>query len=217
MDRELVLAGLLIITVTLTLLGAAPWSPTIEPKASAREWERAAWRALWWPSVPVVAVISILIGWALVEPADSDELLPISALVISALFLGLWVRALVRAIRALKSRTPVVAGTIGLWRPRIILSHDLVMRLDPDALDAAQAHETAHMRHRDPLRILWAQVITDLQWPWPAAKRRFDRWRHVLELARDEEARLEARTARTSPLLSSSPRSCDSRARLAHR
>ena len=38
---------------------------------------------------------------------------------------------------------------------------------------------------------MWlARVATDLQWPGPAARRRLDRWRHALELARDEEARI---------------------------
>jgi hypothetical protein len=189
-DRNLVLAGLLIVSVGLTLLAAAPWPRVITPRRSAREWEVATWHALWWPSVPVVAVISILIGWAIVEPAISDEHLPFSALVMSAVFLGLWLRVVMRAVRALRSRIPVVAGTVGLWRARVVFSDDLVARLDPHALDAAEAHETAHVRHRDPLRIWLAQLITDLQWPWPAATRRFRRWRHVLELARDEEARL---------------------------
>jgi hypothetical protein len=189
-DRELVLAGLLIITVGLTLLAVAPWPRPITPRRSGREWEVATWRALWWPSVPVVAVVSILIGWAIVEPAISDEHLPFSALVMSAVFLGLWLRVVIRAVRALRSRTPVVAGTVGLWRAQVVFSDDFIARLDPHALDAAAAHETAHVRHRDPLRIWLAQLITDLQWPWPAATRRFRRWRHILELARDEEARL---------------------------
>ena len=62
MDRDLVLAGLLIITVGLTLHGAAPWPPRVKPRLSARHWEQAAWRALWCPIVPVVGVISVLIG-----------------------------------------------------------------------------------------------------------------------------------------------------------
>ena len=189
MDRDLVLAGLLIITAGLTLLGAAPWPPSIKPRLSARHWEQAAWRALWCPIVPVVGVISVLIGWAIMEPATSDEPLPFSALVISTPVVGLWLRALIRAARALNSHPPVLAGTVGLWRARVVFSHELVVRLDADAMEAARAHEAAHARHRDPLRIWLAQLITDLQWPWPAARRRFERWRHVLELARDEEAR----------------------------
>lgn len=85
MDRELVLGGLLIITVGLTLFGAAPWPTRIHPTRNAR-WEVVLWRAVWWPVVPIVAVISVLIGWAIVEPAVSDEALPFSALVLSALF-----------------------------------------------------------------------------------------------------------------------------------
>jgi hypothetical protein len=61
-DRDLVLAGLLIITVTVTLLAAAPWPTPIRSKRSARQWELAAWRTLWWPSVPVVAVTSVLLA-----------------------------------------------------------------------------------------------------------------------------------------------------------
>ena len=72
----------------------------------------------------------------------------------------------------------------------MVLSDELIARLDVDALEAVKAHEAAHVRHRDPLRIWLAQLVTDLQWPWPAAQERFTRWRQVLELARDEEARL---------------------------
>jgi hypothetical protein len=188
-DRNLVLAGLLIITVGLTLFGVAPWPTPIRPRRNAREWELAAWRALWWPSVPVVAIISVLIGWAIVEPAMSDEPLPFSALAFSALFALVWLRALIRAARARSSGTPV-AGTVGLWRARMVFSDQFIAELDADALTAAQFHEQAHLQHRDPLRIWLAQLITDLQWPWPSAHRRFTRWRHVLELARDEGARL---------------------------
>jgi hypothetical protein len=188
-DRDLVLAGLVIITVGLALFGAAPWPTPIRPKDSAREWELATWRALWWPSVPVVVVISVLIGWAIVEPAMSDEPLHFSAVIVSGVFATLWLRALIRAARALDASLPAV-GTVGLWRPRVVFSDRLIAHLDVAAFKAAQLHEAAHVRHRDPLRIWLAQLITDLQWPWPSAQRRFRRWRHVLELARDEEARL---------------------------
>jgi hypothetical protein len=107
-----VLAGLLIIIVGLTLFAAGPWPRPISPRRSAREWEMAAWRALWWPSVPVVAVISILIGWAIVEPAISDEHLSFSAVVMSAVFLGLWFRVVIRAVRALTSRADLAEAVL---------------------------------------------------------------------------------------------------------
>lgn len=189
-DRELVLAGLIVITVSLTLLATGPWPRSVESRASARQWERASWRGLWSPGAPVVMVISVLIGWAIVEPANSDEPLPGSALLIIGVFLVLWLRTVTRAARALKTPTPFVAGTVGLWRPRMVLSDTLVAQLDAEALHAVKAHEAAHVRHRDPLRIWLAQIVTDLQWPWPAAQHRFAQWRQVLELARDEEARV---------------------------
>ena len=34
-----------------------------------------------------------------------------------------------------------------------------------------------------------AQLITDLQWPWPEARRRLENWLEALEWLRDEEAR----------------------------
>jgi hypothetical protein len=110
---------------------------------------------------------------------------------VSALFAGVWLRALVRAAWALRSsRSRPVAGTVGMWRPRVVLKEELIARLDADALSAVRAHEDAHVRHRDPLRIWLGQFATDLQWPWPCARNRFEQWRRVLELARDEEARL---------------------------
>lgn len=185
------LGGLVIATVGMTWLTAGMWPRTTgDSPVSARAWERASWRALWWPIVPVIAASSTLFGWAIMEPAESDEHLPSSAVLLSALFVGIWLRAGIRAIGALTVRRPYLAGTVGLWRPRVVLSEQLRRQVDADAWQAVQAHEAAHVRHRDPLRIWLAQLLTDLQWPGAAAHHRFQQWRHVLELARDEEARL---------------------------
>jgi beta-lactamase regulating signal transducer with metallopeptidase domain len=80
-------------------------------------------------------------------------------------------------------------ATVGLLRPWIVFSPRLAKRLDDRQIEAALAHEQAHARHRDPLRILLVQLATDLQWPWPQARERMRRWLLALELARDEEAR----------------------------
>jgi hypothetical protein len=56
-------------------------------------------------------------------------------------------------------------------------------------MQAALAHERAHVRHLDPLRIWIAQFVTDLQWPWASAQSRFQTWLATLEEARDDEAR----------------------------
>ena len=79
---------------------------------------------------------------------------------------------------------------MGLIQPQVVFAPFLAKRLDDDVIRAALLHERAHVRHRDPLRIWLAQFVTDLQWPWPQAERRLDRWLEALELARDDEARL---------------------------
>lgn len=189
MDREVLLALLACAVVGPAVLVASAWPQRCEQASSARQWERATWRAVWMPVVPAAIALSMLLGWASMEPANA-ELLPAPIIGLSALFAIIWARALIRAANAARQRrSQMAAGTVGLWRPRIIVAAEFVTRLDADEVRAVYAHEAAHARHRDPLRIWLAQLVTDLQWPWPGARRRFDEWRRVLELARDEEAR----------------------------
>ena len=191
MDREVLLALLAFAILGPAVLVAGAWPQRREEASSARQWERATWRAVWMPVVPAAIALSVLLGWAAMEP-DNAEPLPAPLIGLSALFAIVWMRALIRAGQAAKQRrSHMAAGTVGLWRPRIIVATDFVARLDADEVHAVYAHEAAHARHRDPLRIWIAQLVTDLQWPWPDARRRFDEWRRVLELARDEEARDE--------------------------
>jgi beta-lactamase regulating signal transducer with metallopeptidase domain len=103
-----------------------------------------------------------------------------------------WLRCAARACVALRRpREMPPLATVGLLRPRVVVAEDVRGTLDPAALGAALAHERVHVRHRDPLRIWLAQIATDLQWPSPWARRRFERWLGALELARDDEARLD--------------------------
>jgi hypothetical protein len=195
-SRELVLA-----TMVLVLCGAGAWLASWIPAAreagdhralSGRELEARSWRRLWRTMLPAGIALATMSGWALQEPGVTDELLlPTAALVVLPIAL-LWLRCALRACLALhRPRAMPPIATIGLVRPRIVVTEDLRGALDPDALDAALAHERGHVRHRDPLRIWLAQIATDLQWPSPPARRRFERWLTALELARDEEARLD--------------------------
>ena len=189
MDREVLLALLACAIVGPALLVAGACPQRCAPASSARQWERATWRAVWAPVVPAAVALSMLLGWAAMEPANA-EALPAPLLGLSALFAIVWMRALIRAGKAAgRRRSHMAAGTIGLWRPRIVVASDFVARLDTEEVRAVYAHEATHARHRDPLRICLAQLVTDLQWPWPGARGRFEEWRQVLELARDEEAR----------------------------
>lgn len=189
MDREVLLALLAFAILGPAVLVAGAWPQRQGHASSARQWERVAWRAVWMPVVPAAIALCMLLGWATREP-DNAESLPVPMISLSALFAIVWLRALIRAGKASRARrSQMAAATVGLWRPRVIVAPEFVARLDADEMRAVYAHEAAHVRHRDPLRIWVAQLITDLQWPWPGARRRFNEWRRVLELARDEEAR----------------------------
>ena len=172
-DRELVLAALVALVVGPLIVGVAA----------------VRWRSIWTPVIPAAGAFALLIGWALVEPADAEPV-PAWTLVVALPVAIVWARAIVRALRALRApNDPAAADTVGLRRPRVRIAPWFRDSLDPSALAAAIAHERAHARHRDPLRIWLAQIVTDLQWPIPRAAQRFARWRHSLELARDDEAR----------------------------
>jgi Zn-dependent protease with chaperone function len=189
-EREFLLSLLIVFFggVTLQLFAAWPWS---DGNASAsRRVERRRWLTLWWPAAPTSVVAAWLCGWALSQP---DPVLdPVGSLLFIACvpFGVVVVRAVARAAWSL-ARSPGDCGvaTVGLLRPHIVFAPQLAKRLDDRAIEAAMAHERAHVRHRDPLRIWVAQLVTDLQWPWGSAQRRFTSWLAALEEARDDEAR----------------------------
>jgi hypothetical protein len=193
MNRDLVFA-----TLVLGLCGSVTWLAgwllgrdlDVRQGESGRAAERRRWRRLWLPLVPAAVALAALVGWTIQEPHWTDELLRPSALLCVVPLALVWLRAAARAACALAPpRLPPVAATFGLLRPRVVVDASLRRRLDPLSLDAAFAHERAHARHRDPLRIWLAQIATDLQWPSPAAQHRFGAWTETLELARDEEVR----------------------------
>jgi beta-lactamase regulating signal transducer with metallopeptidase domain len=145
---------------------------------------------IWFPLFPAAFLGAGLVGWAIQEPKITDELLHDAAIIAVPPFLMIWIRAAVRAFRAYWSRVEELpAVTHGFVQRRIHISKDLASQLAPDALRAAYHHEAAHADHHDPIRIWLAQIATDLQWPLPGAKKRFQDWLTALEMARDDEAR----------------------------
>jgi hypothetical protein len=180
------LCGLLTLAVAHVPLGGG----SFRAGRSASAAEVRAWHRLWLPLLPALLVLGVLVGWAVQEPATTDEMLRPLAFALAIPPALLVLRASVRGIGALRSvGAPLAAATVGLVRPRVLVSAALRERLDPSALNAALAHEHAHVRHRDPLRIWLAQLVTDLQWPSRGAVDRLRDWQRALELARDEEAR----------------------------
>jgi hypothetical protein len=175
-ERELTLA-----TLTLTTCGATLFASG----ALARPGR------LWAPPVTAALVFSGLVGWGLQEPDFTDERSSPVLGVVALVFAAIWARALVRAVLSVVAsrRQRGLACTVGLLRPRVVVDPQVAAALDESELRAVLEHERAHARHRDPLRILLAQIVTDLQWPLPAAAARWLAWRRELELRRDDDAR----------------------------
>jgi len=191
MERESLLTVLIMLLGGIALQPFASWPWPHAADASPAEMERRSWLRLWYPVVPLLLVAAWLCGWALAEP---DPVPGVSArwilLFACVPFALLFVRAAARSMWALM-RPPFDSGisTIGLVQPQVIFSPFLAKQLDDGMIRAVLAHEHAHAANRDPLRIWVAQLVTDLQWPWPGAQRRLDAWLDALELARDDEAR----------------------------
>jgi hypothetical protein len=191
MERE-TLVTLLIMTcggLLLQLLAVWPVRPPAGIDPLVRE--RQAWRALCRPAVGLLACAAWFIGWALLEPDPvRDPLDPWVVVLVWLPFGVLFGRAVLRAVWSLVRELPDCGvSTFGLLQPRVAFSPYLARNLAEPVIAAALAHEYAHARHRDPLRIWLAQLITDLQWPWPHAQRRLRLWLEALEPARDAEAR----------------------------
>lgn len=191
MERETLLSILIVLVGGAVLQPFASW-PWEEPGgACPADLERRSWLRLWYPVVPVLLVAAWLCGWALAEPDPvpdvADRWIVVLACAPFALLFG---RAAARAVWALMRR-PLDCGvsTVGLLQPQVIFSPFLAKELDDCVIRAALAHEHAHAANRDPLRIWIAQLVTDLQWPWPGAQQRLDAWLDALELARDDAAR----------------------------
>jgi len=147
------------------------------------------WRQLWLPFAPALMIFALLCGWAVVEPADAEPAPPV--LILAALpFALIFCRAIWRACRALRtSQIGEAIATVGIVRPRIVISERFADAVDGSAMAAAMEHERAHLRRRDPMRIWLAQFGTELQWPAPAAAARLQQWKRALEIACDDEAR----------------------------
>jgi BlaR1 peptidase M56 len=192
MERETLLSVLMILMggVALQLIGAG--LSTRSRSKRFFEPQREAWYRLLRPLIPALLVAACLCGWALSQPDPVPDRVGPLLFIVCAPFGLLGVRAILRAGWALFRRPEHLGiATMGLIRPHIIVAPELARLLDDRALHAALAHERAHVRHRDPLRIWIAQFVTDLQWPWSSAQRRFETWLAALEHARDDEARAE--------------------------
>lgn len=83
----------------------------------------------------------------------------------------------------------VDAGTVGLFRPRVVLGVDFAAALSDSMLVAALSHEREHVRALDPLRYLLLELALQLnpfgRW---LLKPHVARWRDAREMHCDREA-----------------------------
>lgn len=189
MDRELLLACLVALAgPPLAYAGALLLRPPM-PQACASKWERDAWRRLWAPLFLPTLVNCLLLGWVVREPPNAEALPAMTFLIVVPSLLVV-LRALSRAVRSARARPEVHgASAVGLVRPRVFIADALAAVLTPAEHSAVVAHERSHCAHRDPLRIVCAQMAADLQWPLRRADERMRAWVNALECSRDEEVR----------------------------
>jgi hypothetical protein len=191
MGREWLVSILVVLLGGLAMQALSWLRPIDSSRMNGGELERRAWRRLWYPVAPALLVPAWLGGWALTESDPVRDRLDAWVLYAAwAPFAVIFARAALRAVWALlRSAAGSGVATVGLIQPETVFSPFLAKQLEDVEIRAALAHEQAHVRHRDPLRIWLAQLITDLQWPWPTARSRLETWLVALELARDDEAR----------------------------
>lgn len=93
--------------------------------------------------------------------------------------------ARVRIVAAL----PTPALTAGIIRPLIYVSRDLLVILSRDELIAVLAHEGAHLRRRDPLRLSLLRFLACTLFWIPAVRRLADDVADEAEVLADDQAR----------------------------
>lgn len=104
-------------------------------------------------------------------------------------------------------QVPHPAMVAGLLRPTIYLQSSLLTQLDPDALRAVVAHESAHARRRDPLRLLMLATLEPMLRVVPGGPSILATRRSHLEILADQGAVRSgaSRSALARALLTISP------------
>ncbi len=141
-------------------------SPLAVRAAERMQPSRAARFLLQIRLIPTVFSLLVVIGicvpsYLSLEPWGNVEEIGQPCLIAAALGLTVWAIAVLRVARAaarsrqvLKAETTLIAD-VGLLRPRLVVSRDLLAALPPDELVAAIRHEEAHGASRDNLKRLF--------------------------------------------------------------
>lgn len=149
MERETLLALLVIALGGLSLQACSPWLIPEGQRSDALRLERAKWLQLWLPIVPGLLGWAWLFGWALVQPDPVPAHAVARIVVLCVPFVLIGARAGMRATWSLRrSSAASAAVTVGLLCPRVRIEPGFSRILDPGALAAALEHERAHARKR---------------------------------------------------------------------
>ncbi len=90
-------------------------------------------------------------------------------------------------LRVLEAPYPV-ACTVGLWRPRILLSTGMIATLSPAEIRAVIGHEWGHVMRRDPLRVALLQWCSNALWFLPIVGALAQESTRIMEDAADDVA-----------------------------
>lgn len=90
-------------------------------------------------------------------------------------------------VTVINIKEPLVA-VVGGWRQRIVAARCVAAACDPEEFRQVLAHETAHLRARDNLKLLLLLTMPDaLAW-LPTGAALTERWRAATEVEADERA-----------------------------
>jgi Zn-dependent protease with chaperone function len=101
------------------------------------------------------------------------------------------------------------AFCVGLLRPKVYLTSGAIAELDGDERDAVIAHERAHARRRDPLRLLLTRALADALFFCPGARQLAERASEMAEINADASADRRALASAMLRLDSVSPERVD--------
>ncbi|NEW07521.1 M56 family metallopeptidase [Paenibacillus sp. SYP-B3998] len=81
-----------------------------------------------------------------------------------------------------------VALTLGVIRPRVVVSTGLLQMLDHRELEAVMEHEKFHVKHRDPLAIFLLSMLSVAMWYFPLFRWVLDKYKIIIEIMADQFA-----------------------------
>ncbi|MEW9699322.1 M56 family metallopeptidase [Paenibacillus sp. SI8] len=84
--------------------------------------------------------------------------------------------------------TAPVALTLGVIKPRIVVSTALLRMLDPKELEAVIEHERFHLHHRDPLAIFLLGMLSVSMWYVPLFRWVLEKYKIIIEIMADQFA-----------------------------